>query len=116
MILKSRCYVVLAGHCRKSLMPAPCDTYLINKLWILQGFWIACGVGISVWMDFGFGKKFKSQMGLTRYVITQYAQVENGGRALRVVNKTQLEAVTHKKTNARNPLKFSQAETPEGST
>ena len=106
MILKSRCYVVLAGYCCRSLMPAPCDTYLINKLWILQGFWIACGVGISVWMDFGFGKKFKSQMGLSRYIITQYAQVENGGRALRVVNKTLLEAVTHKKNKCKESIKI----------
>ena len=51
-----------------------CAGLIMSKSRILDRLWS----GISIWKDSGFGGKFKSQMRLIRYIIIQYAEVENG--------------------------------------
>ena len=61
-----------------------CGGLMMSKLRILDGPL----AGISIWGEFRFGGKFKSQMVLprkSRNTINQHAMVENGSRAVRVV-------------------------------
>ena len=49
----------------------------------IKGFLMVTGRWISIWRDFGFGGKFKSQVPELNLVPIQHVPIENGGTAVR---------------------------------